>query len=314
MNNYLQRLLDRAAPTPPVAAGVLPAGLSQSPISLSDQRTNDPDFNERYTPASEARESFSELASEAPREVSHRQRPQTDFDVSATEPSQTGVESTPPQIIRPPQEPSTSEVDRLSIPHPRPTGFVDATDLVLPEPEVSTEPQPATRPLAKNELANTDSEPDKTIEAPEPAISTEVSRPHGQTENEPDKSTADVSKLTTSPLQPVTELPLPAIEADKTARLEPILSAVDTETRQPTEVMPPPLEVPSLPEAATPATQQTQTESSPPPVVQAVPEPSTDNAAVETRSNRPMTAASASIIGDLTPRRRALTLFGLRRR
>lgn len=314
MNNYLQRLLDRAAPTPSAATGVLPAGLSQSPISLSDQRTNDPDFADRYNPLSESRESFSELASEAPRGVSRRQRPRPDFNTLETESRPTETESAPPQINSPTPQPPTSTVEPPSITHPRPTGFVDATDLVLPEPEVASEPEPAMRPVSNNKPENTHSEPDKTIEALEPDTPTDDPRPHRRTENEPDESTPEITELTTSPSQPVTELPPPVIEADPTPRSEPILSAVETETRQPTEVIPPPLEIPSLPDIAKPAAHQTQSEPSPAPVVQAVPEPSADNAAMETRSNRPMTAASASIIGELTPRRRALTLFGLRRR
>ena len=138
MNNYLQRLIDRAAPTLSAGAGVFPAGLSQSPISLSDQRANDPDFTERYTPGTEAREQFGELTAESPGSISRRSPQQPDADTLPSEAARIRVDSAPPQITMPMQELPTTEIASPSLQHPRPTGHVDTADLVLPESEAAS--------------------------------------------------------------------------------------------------------------------------------------------------------------------------------
>lgn len=313
MSSYLQRLLDRAAPVAPLAPSALPAGLSQSPISLSDQRLADPEFAGQFSP-----ESADEAGPTA--DLPAAARPQ---DAASVAPAPKSVEQpkpfarsiTPDPTPRAAEKPFTPEpvVDgaRIEVQHPQPVGQISADDLVLPDPKdeaadiiSATSPQPsapAEPPAPRIEQSGpvlVDPAPTNIPDAADQLVQTDINTP---SEAHPPRP-APIA----APEIPAPALTTPPIEAKAPA------SAVET---GPVEIMPPPVVVPALPD--TPPVEVRQPDRSPTAAAQRPKQDETaqpPTAPTPPRQNRPTTARAASIIGPLTPRRQALTLFGLRRR
>ena len=305
MNSYLQRLLDRTAPSTQVGASVLPAGLSHSPVSLSDQRLNDPGFTDRYAPPAGSREQFDDAKPTLPRPTARRAPQRSTAETTTPEPAPTRPEPVPPQIAETLQEISVPETPRQSLQHPRPAGLVEVSDLILPEPEPATErmePVPTPPPTAQLASTEVQTEPnDPPVAQPQEYIT-------------PIKTPLEFAEVTPSPPRPQTE-PVPrAAAAGLTVPQEAPNDSAAAAPRPAVEAMPAPVDVPALPDLPLPTPRRPEPAAVPPPVVQAVQEPPKHSPPAETRRNRPMTATEASIIGQLTPRRRALTIFGLRRR
>lgn len=224
------------------------------------------------------------------------------------------IDSVPPQISKPTQEIPATEVAQPPMQHPLPTGYVDAADLVLPEPEAALEQNETASPPAHARPSELLTGPSETVELVEPVEQTEPPIPQPQQDSKLPNSAPDFTEATPSPPRPAIESPPQTSAPELTSPEEPINTSIESEPRRPAEVMPPPVDIPTLADLPQPSPHQTEPVSAPTPVVQAVPEPPKNALPKEPRSVRPMTAASASIIGELTPRRRALSLFGLRRR
>lgn len=319
MSNYLQRLLDRTTTTTPVpiSVGVQPTGPSHSPISLSDQRLNDPDFVDRYGLPSDGLARFSESDPGQQRPTRHVQpRTHTDnrsFESSNAQsrlgPASPKLDSAP--ALKPvtqqrretdPQEPVTNSNKAEAPILVRPIGFVDETDLVLPEPESTSDNNVVPSPPRPHEPGLKPDTNDLAEEQSPPQQSSTPNRvPIELNERELPMHPA-VKPVSVSPeaeLQ-VTEIPPSVTTA--------------SEVRPAVEALPPPIEVPAVPIPNPPisAPRPLEPVSKPPP--QSLQQPQVQPEAEKPKRTRPMTAADASIIGPFTPRRRALTLFGLRRR
>lgn len=311
MSGYLQRLLDRTAPATQLGADVLPTGLSHSPVSLSDQRLNDPDFADRYAPPADGQESFDGARSEPPRRAPRRAPQRPAAETTTPEPTTTRPEPALQQIVEPSRETPVTEAAWPPLQHPRPAGLVEPSDLVLPEPEPAAERDelaPATAPA-----------PPQPVQPAPTQVQTEPTDPplaQPRKVSAPTQAPVELAEVTPSPPRPEAEpvrvrvaptpdLPAPQATPNDSSAPEP---------RAPVEAMPTPLEISALPDLPLPAPRQPEPTPAPAPVVQAVQEPPKHSPSADTRRIRPMTATAASIIGQLTPRRRALTIFGLRRR
>lgn len=304
MNSYLQRLLDRTAPLTQPGASVLPAGLSHSPVSLSDQRLNDPGFTDRYAPPADNREQFDAATPQPPRATTRLAPQRPTAESAPLEPAPARTESALPQIAETSQETPVTEA-ALPPQHPRPTGLVEISDLILPEHEPAAEgnePAPLPPPPVKPPPTQMQSEP------------TEPPLAQPQENSAPTQAAVEFAEITPSPPRPETEQLRMATAPYLPTPLKAPKDSSASEPRSPVEAMPAQVDVPALPDLPLPAQREPEPAPVPPPVVQALQEPPTQSPHDETRSNRPMTAAEASIIGQLTPRRRALTIFGLRRR
>lgn len=311
MNTYLQRLLDRTTPSMQTGASLLPAGLSHSPISLSDQRLNDPGFTDRYTSSPNGSEQFENTTPKPPQPTQRQLPQQSSAEAAPPEPappqtaehSQPGSEPPAQQIVETSQQTPVIEAAMPSAKHPWPTGLVEKSELILPEPE-SVEPAPKRdEPTSSPPL---DSVP--TRMQTEPAEAT-LAKP--QEIRAPKQTPVEFSEVTPAPLRPKTE---PVTAPDLPGPRQTSGNFFATEPQPLVEAMPAPVEVPALPDLPLPPQHQPGPAPVPPPLVQVAQQPSNDIPLAEARRPRPMTANGASIIGQLTPRRRALTIFGLRRR
>jgi hypothetical protein len=311
VSGYLQRLFDRAAavPSQPVA---LPGGPSLSPVAEADQRLNDPALAGRFdlaapfaddtgTPEAEAFASSGGTGARAAPSAAIAPAPpsRTPSEPLAPPPAAAPADT----ALRPPASPEQAP----SRPAWRPPAVGD----VAPEDWV-VEPEPTTAPLTRRPL------PAAAPEPPPPP-----SRPSAQpaATAEPPSTGAEPSRVAAaSPAAPIT--PRPPVEParrDAPAGREPRLEAyeriverreTETTTTWVEPASPPPLP-PLLPERETmppppqaPQVVERTVVTSPP--AAASPEPAA--------RLRPLTANEASLIGPLAKRRRALTLFGLRRR
>ena len=333
MSGYLQRLLDRAAmaPVAPVVAGTqdaLPAGLSQSPVAAMDQRLSDPDFADR-----EAGE-FGEPRDVEQPDVANiggvaqqiREAPQP---VDAQAPQQMQMAEAAERIDAPrrgqTREPEQQPVPKadpidVSAEHPLPVGQVQSEDLVLPDEPPKDAIHSADPPEPK---------PAKPVEhAPPQAVAVEANEAtadnHAIAEPPSAKSQPDTTRPERTPIEvPQADIIDRAVEPAPINRPDPVadtplVTAETAQTQTPAPVQlaePPKIVVPPLPEAAPqPQPVQSTAPASTPNSIEKPADPVAPPAPPSARTNRPMTAADASIIGPLPQRRRALTLFGNRRR
>jgi len=317
MSTYLQRLLDRVAPTLP-SASVQPAGISHSPVNLSDQRLNQ-DFTEHSTPVTNSHEPLADT-SPSPVHPAPQQTPQQPIAKAEQSEATTLPDLAPTQITETVPETLVTETQQpMTEPqYPRPVGFVDSADLVLPDPEPALEnnqavPAPTLpkqpEPLVlQTEPAKLTSEP---MAQPEP---TKPSIPLTQKNSVPTHTPVEFAEAAPLPPQPRAES-IPAAPAPDLASQEQPASALPkVEPPATVEALPPRINVPPLPELPVSAPRQQKPKLPPEAKAKTEQVPPIQSPSVDTRHNRPMTAASASIIGQLSSRRRALSIFGLRRR
>lgn len=319
MSGYLQRLLDRAAPAPATAPGALPAGLSQSPVSLSDQRLNDPGFADRFEPSSGSDAGFAVASgTEAPARAPGRTRARPPAPDVPTLAMDRGPHLAPPaapvQTAAPPV-PAPSEPAPALPPFPHPISHIAPDDLVLPDPVTDAGDGPV--------QANPTPVPERPAAAATPTRA--EAAPTDPTSLEPASTATPPASDALGTMPEVTPFP-PRPRADPTGAdpaPEPVPAPnAQLETgpqlvkpRVPAEVTPPPVVAPALPDPPVVAPRQPVPASARQPVKIDEAEPRAEASAPSSeRRNRPMTAADASIVGPLTPRRRTVTLFGLRRR
>ena len=335
MSGYLQRLLDRAAVGAPVAPafagarGARPAGLSQSPIAAMDQRLGDPGFADRDAgeAGSEAApaEADTPVRAERTEAVVGRSRPETPGDPIALRDRAEPQAREPVQPILDPvevEQESPAVAAPQSVPeHPMPIGQVFGDDLVLPEQQ-----NPVAEPVAETTDQSQTATPD-TGAFVEPVTPSETTTPLIAEFAPENPATRAPDVPTAVPEAPFADTPDPIHVAQESPqalfRLDhqvepPKASPQPTENPEPAPVQlaePPELIVPDLPAPAPLPEPPAQTAPpAPAPASPAPPQPMPEPATAQPRANRPMTAADASIIGPLPTRRRALTLFGNRRR
>jgi hypothetical protein len=313
MSAYLQRLFDRAAPSAPQPA---PTGSSLSPLAESDQRMNDPQFAGLFGLGLARADDTESDGDASPFRADARLPPA---------PRATPVPVPPPARQEPRAAPEQS-LRRASEPRSAPTippfldvGRIFPDDLQLPDtateraqspaaPAAPSSPPPAA-PITPSTVAPHDeavdamarpapvSAPRDTPATPEPV--------HARAQPEPVRDRAE-------PAAPVEQrpadsaVPAPAPEPSDEPATERDAAPV---MMMPPRVMPQPI---TAPEAAAPEAPRT---APPPP-----PRPAREERMAEQRKpetpaqKRPMTAATASLIGPLVAEPRARTLFGLRRR
>lgn len=322
MSGYLQRLLDRAPPSAaPAATGlistpasVLPAGPSLSPVALADQRLNDPSLLDQLGLPPVAETGFgesTEQAANAPTAISAPTRTHTHPPAPHT--PEPALQVTPEPAAPQPAEPPRSTIESEARPAPRrirqDPSEIDAFDLLPPE---------------------TKSPPAQAQEVAEPTpVDAVFSPPVSAARTEVPESPADaISRAQPERAEPgpAQHAHAPQIEAEPPRPQT--MPAADTKAQAPTatqpadaqiiEIEPPPQRQPApLPpalETHAPAPEHAK-ETKPEKAPKREPEPSPrePEKSASPRS-APRTAAAASIIGPLSQRPRALTLFGLRRR
>jgi WAS/WASL-interacting protein len=312
VSGYLQRLFDRSAATLPSQPVALPGGPSLSPVAEADQRLNDPALAGRF----DLQTSFADEADAPEAEP---------FAISAG----TGNRATASPAVTPiPPPPTPSEP-----PMPRPVATPVDPGSTLPAPSVQAPPRSAWRPPTVGDVA-----PEDWVIEPEPAANPlpRSQQPEAAPEPPPPPSrptahraaTAEAHSAGAEPSRaaaPPPEAPVslrPLVEPSRnepspvTARApEPtdrVLVRRETET---TTMWVEPASSPPLP----PLLPERETMPSPPPAPQVVERtvvtsPPAAASPEPAARLRPLTANEASLIGPLSKRRRALTLFGLRRR
>ena len=299
---YLQRLFDRAAA--PAAPLVTPGGPSRSPVAEADQRLNEPGLAEQFSfaPQPDVRplESFDEAIGEtgppSPRPPSTA--PQTPAR------SRSSPEAPPPvtpPLVRDRGEPA----DRPLQPAPfDPVGMVAPDEFVPPEaagprpasaaspapPERGASPEAAAAPPAERVVEV------RTIETTAPP---------------PSELRADVPAVARAE-------PAEVVDRPPSAAAEPAPWPEPPQLQRPVMVTPPRPESRPVPPAEPDAAPAAETRAAEPSarLRETVREVIRAEAAAQQKPapRRPMTAAEASLIGQLTPEPRARTLFGLRRR
>ena len=331
MSGYLQRLLDRAAigaaPTLALSGGrdALPSALSQSPLAAADQRFGDPGFADRD--AGEGEDWGAPVQTDAPMQTAR-----SDSSVEqpvAKDPVEPVAFRDPVETV-PVADPATTQAaapieqapevaePTLATVHPMPVGHVSTEDLVLPEPPEAALPVPGdTTEVEQTKDSGNRSEVQPVI-PPEPELRADFVTQQTETPDAPvtpavaEATVADMPKALPAEQGPPQELFRLDPQVEPPTTPEPTQSQPD-----PIQIAEPPkLVVPDLPEpdpAPAPAP-QTATTPPPPQPANTASEPAPAPTPTQPRNNRPMTAAEASIIGPLPTRRRALTLFGNRRR
>ena len=333
MSNYLQRLLDRSTPTTPVSLGVQstvqPTGQSHSPISLSDQRLNDPGFADSFVGG------FADSFTDQHVEPTYGNERSSK---SATEPTAHAPRKRPPMYSGIPLESKTharpgSMVDRIDsvesatpitdrekrqevgtsgeVPITetnkppqsliRPVGYIDDSDLVLPESESAT----------TNDALPTPPRPQEATKAQ--LLSDVVEERSVITQNIKEVKNTPLEPKQIKPQQAHTDSTLLAVKSETLTTVEEATRPTQSEIHPVVEAVPPLAVAPAVPDSPRPAPHQPQTPPKPQ-AVQEVQNPPAQAESSKKKPSRPMTAAEASIIGPFTPRRRALTIFGLRRR
>jgi hypothetical protein len=311
MSAYLQRLFDRAAPSAPQPA---PAGSSLSPLAESDQRMNDPQFAGLFGLG-----------------FARADDAESDGDVSPFRPDARLPPA--PRAMPVPAPPSTRQEPRAApeqsprrASEPRSTpailSFLDVgrifpDDLQLPDtPTERTQPPaappspPPAAPVTPITAAAPHDEAEDAMARPAP-----VAAPRDSPATpEPVQAPAEPVRERAAPATPIEAKPADsAVPAPATERSDEPATERDAAPvmMMPPRVTPQPI---AAPEAATsaPATPRT--------APQPLPQPAREERTAEQRKpdtpaqKRPMTAATASLIGPLVAQPRARTLFGLRRR
>jgi hypothetical protein len=280
---YLQRLLDRAAALPAAPARqVMPAGATLSPVAAADQRLHDPALAAQFgflpgdADAAAAGEfSGAEMGAAPVQAVPFRAD------------SRAAPAGQPPDVAAP-SRPAARPAS------PPPVGHVFAADFLPTEDAAPAPATPVPSPAATAQDVRPPAPLSPTSTAAVPAVTlTTVGLPpvvrETVSEGTPAREPAPVAwpqapRWETRPLEPVPAMPAPG-------EMRPIAPA------------PPPLPAPyAAPARASPVPVRPEAQPIPP-----APEPPRGN-------TRPAMAAEASIIGPLSPRPRAVTLFGLRRR
>ncbi|SCX79601.1 hypothetical protein [Nitrosospira sp. Nsp13] len=340
MTGYLQRLFDRTVPASTSLAQVVPAGISLSPVADADQRLNDPAIAGQFgfiTLAEQAEESTVAEELLSPYPLRSQFLPPS-YQSSVKEPST----ATSAQVAAA----STSAAVPLEMINFTPPfmSSISPEDLLLPDVSDSTTPLPSEPPrFPKSEGVEP---PPLRPHFPELQARRLVSEPIQKVSVALDPATAAPVIEPTRPIPAIQVAdPVPSVanreQIKKPAKKPAGLSwnvALTSELRNPTELMPPPVSMPPLPGSMEPdtnalsssqpikAAEKAARQSRRPtalPISEASRSPLSDTATEIFRSSvtdearrspRPMTAAAASVIGPLAPRRRAVTLFGLRRR
>jgi hypothetical protein len=291
MRGHLQRLYDRAAAlsSVPGVAGLRPALVSSSPIAEADRRLDNPDL------------AFADLAGlmppiqygETPIPAESGPAPLAPPRRNPLQPAAAAAQSpgAPPpeggQVAAPPQ------------PRPAPAAGPRSDSDIPPEPEVSERraPERSAVPPVGTQAATLRQHLNG---AEESRASVPPWRPVGDVAER--VAPAPPERLAPRPL--ATEQPAP--KAGERARfVPPLMQPAAAQDAPIAETTPRPIEAPP---AAAPLPRSTAAEQRAPPPAPAEAPP---GSAVPTR---PATAAGASRIGPLAPRRRAHLVFGLRRR
>lgn len=325
MSGYLQRLVERAAPRPPPAAPGLtetvPAGAVTSPLAALDQRLHDPALAAALLSPFAA--SAAEEGPDAGREdVAWRPQPPPALfpgklprsaEVRAEPPARVAAAASPPappahngEDMAPRREGSATFFERIveRSRHPafqEPAASVGTRDAVVPPPPPrAVPPSPQLRP-----------DPAAERGAPPPAARPlEVEAKPAAPRPQPSEPRSTGEPVPASPLPPAVSSPVLPARQDSAPAPQPAM-VIDVQPPP----LPPPAPLPPTRSAAAPAPAAPRKE------VQASPrrtgeetrrsEPLRD----ERRAPRPPVSAEAvSLIGPLARRRRATTLFGLRRR
>jgi hypothetical protein len=315
MSAYLQRLFDRAAPSAPQPA---PTGASLSPLAESDQRMNDPQFAGLFglgfgrADDAESDGDVSPLRPDARLPPAPRATP-----MPAPPPTRQESRAAPEQDSRRASEPRSAP----AIPPFLDVGRIFPDDLQLPNtateraqspaaPAAPASPPPAA-PVMSSTVAPPHDEAADTMARPAPVPAPRDSPAtrepvHTRAQPEPVRDRAEPA----APVEPKpadTAAPPPATERSDEPATERDAAPV---MMMPPRVTPQPIAAPET-AAASPVAPR----PAPPP-----PQPVREERAVEQRKpdtpaqKRPMTAATASLIGPLVAQPRARTLFGLRRR
>lgn len=321
MSDYLQRLLDRAAGT---TTTITPAGLSGSPLVLHDQRLNDPQFSEGLAPAADNPAWTDVFALAEPITASSPALPTGPPGQLRPKPAHDGPAGEPPNP-RPLHSPTPAEAQTIArlapehLPaeplhlssHPSPIGRISALDLVRPE-------QPAT-PQATAPPAST-----AAVETPGPKPTLTALSPGLASSQHPDPA-APVSSQRPRVRPPMERLVPADRSPERNGQAQAPVATPGTSTplgtaagaaRRLGDIVPPEPLVPALPEPAVPLERsqvRALTADAPQPDVRQT-QPVSVQAAETQRPRLPLTAAEASLIGPLTARPRARTIFGLRRR
>jgi hypothetical protein len=316
MSAYLQRLFDRAARSAPQPA---PTGASLSPLAESDQRMNDPQFAGLFglgfarPDEAESDGDASSFRPDARLPPAPRATPVPAPPPTRQEP-RAAPEQSPRRVSEPPSAPA--------IPPFLDVGRIFPDDLQLPDTATqraqppAAAPAPSSPPPAEPVMPSTVAAPhDEAVDAtarpapvPAPRDSPAMPEPvHARAQPQPVRDRA----VPAAPIEPQpadSAVPPPATEgSDEPARERDAAPVM----MMPPRVTPQPI---AAPETSASATETPRTAPPPPP------RPVREERAAEQRKpdtpvhKRPMTAATASLIGPLVAEPRARTLFGLRRR
>ncbi|MGJ8616716.1 MAG: hypothetical protein ACSHWS_07715 [Sulfitobacter sp.] len=319
MSGLIQRLLDRSGGAVPQAASVMPAALSGSPLAAHDQRLQNPRFRDLGIGLLDL--GGADTVSEP------------DVPASMPEPSRT-VESEPTLA------PKAPAADIAPIPQPiKPTTWQQIEDpiaalrKIVPETVVNTVEQvPAQTPMQS--VQNVDVTPPKeTLKPmpaakPEPPILPEPAKPPSALLHPPQvEPTPPAAKI--APVQPPrssSQIDPPAINLQRVAPEHSPTSPPDALPARAAPQAEPTLMRPTAPTRAMPELPQPAPASTPQPAtlerqreVERIIERVTRQEATPRADLRPTkhrekpTAQSISRIGSLPTRRRAHTIFGLRR-
>ena len=314
MSAYLQRLFDRAAPSAPQPA---PTGASLSPLAESDQRMNDPQFAGLFGLGFGRADDAESDGDASPLRPDARLPPA---------PRATPMPAPPPTHQEPRAAPEQSP-SRASEPRSAPAippfldvGRIFPDDLQLPDtateraqsphaPAVPPSP-PLAAPVMPSTVAASHDEAAIARPAPVAAPRDSPATPepvHTRAQTEPVRDRAEPA----APVEPKpadTAAPPPATERSDEPATERDAAPV---MMMPPRVTPQPIAAPET-AAASPVAPRPAPPPPPRPVreVRAAEQSKPDTPA----QKRPMTAATASLIGPLVAQPRARTLFGLRRR
>jgi hypothetical protein len=315
---YLQRLFEHVMPAGPVTTlnTTTPAGPSQSPVAEADQRLNDPDLANQFAfsaPPSEAQEP----AMEQPPVLQGRQETR-DENVSTHTSRSDDVGSI--KVHDEVRTPAPLARERTAQPAPVLTystttseisSYVELTESVrekkLPVDENPLDERSArtkTNQVIQNRAVSVPDTVERgyasTRAIPVPVEeygkdASEINIPAGTSNTVTGEAIRQRGAEREAPPGKFVAPPEPQRETRFVEQPEyaPRLSVID--------------EIKEAPVEKTRAQQSTHT-------VRTAPEPAATAVEQPAKQMRPMSAAKASIIGPLSPRRRAVTLFGLRRR
>lgn len=316
MSAYLQRLFDRAAPSAPQPA---PTGASLSPLAEGDQRMNDPQFAGLFglgfarPDDAESDGDVSPLRPDARLPPAPRATP-----MPAPSPTRQESRAAPEQSLRSASEPRSAP----AIPPFLDVGRIFPDDLQLPDtateraqppaaPASPSSPAPAA-PVMSNTVAARHDEPEDAMARPAPVVAPRdnpaTPKPvHARAQPEPVRERA----VPAAPVEPEPAdgaVPPPAPERSDEPATERDAAPV---MMMPPRVTPQPM---AASEAATSAPAAPRTAPPPPPRPVREERTAEQSKPDTPAQKRPMTAATASLIGPLVAQPRARTLFGLRRR